>query len=106
MDGGHGDAVRTNDLVGYWGPDALMIVLPATWTDGAAVVADRVAARLATHPVALGRKAGKMQLQASVGAAGWRTSMTSVEDMWCEAFRDLLERREHGNKRFTLVASL
>jgi hypothetical protein len=83
-----------------------MIVLPATWTDGAAVVADRANARLSAQPVGLGRKVGKLQLNASVGAAGWRTSMKSVEDMWCEAFRDLLERREHGNKRFTLVASL
>src|SRR3954462_9104444 len=23
------DSVRTNDLVGYWGPDTLMVVLPA-----------------------------------------------------------------------------
>jgi diguanylate cyclase (GGDEF)-like protein len=100
------EAVRTNDLVGYWGPDTLMIVLPATWTDGAAVVADRIAARLIAQPVALGRKVGKVKLSASVGAAGWRTSMKSVEDMWSEAFRDLLDRREHGTKRFTLAASL
>jgi diguanylate cyclase (GGDEF)-like protein len=100
------EAVRTNDLVGYWGPDTLLLVLPATWTDGAAVVADRVTAKLALHPVALGRKAGTRQLQASVGAAGWRTSMTSAEDMWTEAFRDLLARREHRNATFALAASL
>jgi two-component system cell cycle response regulator len=100
------DTVRTNDLVGYWGPDTLMVVLPATWADGAAVVADRIAARLAVQPVGLGRKAGAVQLRASVGAAGWRTSMSSVEDMWTEAFRDLLDRREHGSARLALAASL
>jgi diguanylate cyclase (GGDEF)-like protein len=96
------DTVRTNDLVGYWGPDTLMVVLPATWTDGAAVVADRIAARLEVQPLALGRKAGAVQLRASVGAAGWRTSMGSVEDMWTAAFRDLSERREH----FAVAANL
>jgi diguanylate cyclase (GGDEF)-like protein len=99
------DAVRTNDLVGYWGPDTLMVVLPATWTDGAAVVADRIAAKLAVQPVPAGRRAGAVNLRASVGAAGWRTSMTSVEDMWCEAFRDLLDRREHGSEHLPLAAS-
>jgi diguanylate cyclase (GGDEF)-like protein len=101
------ETVRThNDLVGYWGPDMLLLVLPSTWTDGAAVVADRVAAKLAVHPVALGRKAGSVQLRPAVGAAGWRTSMTSAEDMWNEAFRDLLARRERRSERRALAASL
>jgi diguanylate cyclase (GGDEF)-like protein len=100
------DTVRTNDLVGYWGPDTLMVVLPATWTDGAAVVADRVAAKLAAQPVGLGRKVGAVQLRTSVGAAGWRTSMSSVEDMWTEAFRDLIDRREHRSERLAFAANL
>ncbi|MDX6503542.1 MAG: two-component system, cell cycle response regulator [Gaiellaceae bacterium] len=100
------DAVRTNDVVGYWGPDTLMVVLPATWTDGAAVVADRIAAKLSAQPVPLGRKAGKVQVHAGVGAAGWRTSMGSVEDMWTEAFRDLVGRREHPGARLAFVANL
>ena len=100
------DTIRTNDLVGYWGPDTLMVVLPATWTDGAAVVADRIAGKLAVQPVGLGRKAGAVQLRASVGAAGWRTSMSSVEDMWTEAFRDLIDRRERRSGRLAFAANL
>jgi diguanylate cyclase (GGDEF)-like protein len=100
------DTVRTNDLVGYWGPDTLMVVLPSTWTDGAAVVADRIAAKLAVQPVGLGRRAGAVTLRSSVGAAGWRTSMASVEDMWTEAFRDLLDRRERRSERLAFAANL
>jgi diguanylate cyclase (GGDEF)-like protein len=97
--------VRNNDLVGYWGPDSLLLVLPATWTDGASVVADRVAAKLAVQPVALGRRAGAVKLRASVGAAGWRTSMRGAEDMWSEAYRDLLDRREWRSARLAIAAS-
>jgi hypothetical protein len=56
------------------------------------------------QPVGLGRKAGATTLQVSVGAAGWRTSMRTAEDMWTEAFRDLLARRDHRHARLALAA--
>jgi diguanylate cyclase (GGDEF)-like protein len=100
------ETIRTNDVVGYWGPETLMVVLPATWTDGAAVVADRIAARLAVEPIRLGRRAGSTHLRAAVGAAGWRTSMRSVEDMWSESFRDLLDRRARRSEKLAFAAHL
>jgi diguanylate cyclase (GGDEF)-like protein len=100
------ETVRTSDFVGYWGSDTLLLVLPATWTDGVAVVADRVLGKLCMQPVSLGRKAGATTLRVSVGAAGWRTSMRTAEDMWTQAFRDMLSRREHRSARLALAASL
>ena len=100
------ETVRTNDLVGYWGPDTLMVVLPATWTDGAAVVADRIAARLAVQPVRVGRRAGAVHLNAGLGAAGWRTSMRSVEDMWSESYRDLVDRRARRSEKLAFASNL
>jgi diguanylate cyclase (GGDEF)-like protein len=100
------EIMRTNDKVGYWGPDTLMVVLPATWSDGAAVVADRIDSALSVRPVALGRRAGAQRLTASVGAAGWSTSMTSAEDMWREAFCDVHARRAWRGQKLAFVANL
>jgi len=99
------EILRMSDRVGYWGPDTLMVLLPATWTDGAAVVADRVAKTLSVRPVSLGRRAGAQRLVASVGGAGWRTSMRSVEDMWAEAFRDLHGRRAWRDQKLAFAAT-
>jgi len=60
-------ALRTEDLVGRWGGEEFVAVLPTTDLAGAVVVAERIRAAVASHPVTIDGR--DTEVTVSVGCA-------------------------------------
>ena len=61
--------LRTADMAGRLGGDELLILLPETDADGAAVLADAIRAEVAARPVTTAD--GPIEVTVSIGAASW-----------------------------------
>ena len=61
--------LRAEDILGRWGGEEFVAVLPATALDGALAVGERVRASAAAHPIAVDGRAVSVTL--SVGCAPW-----------------------------------
>jgi two-component system, cell cycle response regulator len=68
------EAIRTEDMVGRWGGEEFLVVLPATGRDSLGVVGERVRRMVAADAFLV--EAGELRVTVSVGAAA------GVEDGW------------------------
>jgi len=64
------NGLRIEDVVGRWGGEEFLVVLPSTDSEGAAVIADRLRSLLAATPVVLD-DGTSLSLTCSVGCAAW-----------------------------------
>ncbi|HKN37840.1 MAG TPA: GGDEF domain-containing protein [Acidimicrobiia bacterium] len=87
-------ALRTEDLVGRWGGEEFVAVLPATDLTGAVVVGERVRASIASHAVGIGDLG--MHVTVSVGCASGRGEPA---ELIRQATRALRQAKHAGKNR-------
>ena len=94
------DASRISDIVGRYGGEEFVVLLPET--DGAAAVAtaDKLRALLAEEPVPVGR--GRISIRASIGVATWDESMHTPSDLYAAADAALYRAKALGRDRTEL----
>ncbi len=94
------DASRISDIVGRYGGEEFVVLLPET--DGAAAVAaaDKLRALLADEPVPVGR--GRISIRASIGVATWDDSMHTPSDLYAAADAALYRAKALGRDRTEL----
>jgi two-component system, cell cycle response regulator len=87
--------VRTVDLVGRWGGEEFLIVLPEASEAGARVVAERLRAAVAALPLPEG---GPARVTMSAGAATWQPN-ESAEQLLERADAALYRAKDRGRNR-------
>ncbi|MDX6727052.1 MAG: two-component system, cell cycle response regulator [Baekduia sp.] len=92
------DRVRAEDVVGRWGGEEFVVVLPETTPDAAAAVAESLRAAVAGTPIdALGTR---LDVTVSVGVAGW--SGEQLDDLLARADDALYAAKAAGRDRVVL----
>ncbi len=86
---------REGDLVGRWGGEEFVVLLPETSLAEALVLAERLRLAIAALPAG---SCGGATLTASLGVAG-RNGNTSLEQLVAEADRQLYLAKEQGRNR-------
>lgn len=86
---------REGDLVGRWGGEEFVVLLPETSLEEARVLAERLRLAIAELPAS---SCGGATLTASLGVAG-RSSNTTLEQLVNEADRQLYLAKEQGRNR-------
>ena len=94
------EEVRACDVVGRYGGEEFLVVLPETDDDGAAAFAERVRERVAAHEFR-GRDDGRaLRLTASIGVATFPAArIESVEDLFARADAALYRAKADGRNR-------
>lgn len=89
-------AVRTVDLVGRYGGEEFVIVLPETTAEGAIAFAERLRDRVSQHEFA-SERLPSLRLTISIGVASYPTSpVESVEDLFARADEALYRAKAAG----------
>jgi diguanylate cyclase (GGDEF)-like protein len=89
-------AVRTVDLVGRYGGEEFVIVLPETTAEGAIAFAERLRDRVSQHVFA-SERLPSLRLTISIGVASYPTSpVESVEDLFARADEALYRAKAAG----------
>jgi diguanylate cyclase (GGDEF)-like protein len=92
---------RISDIVGRYGGEEFVVLLPETDGDGAVAAADKLRAQLASAAVVVGETS--ITIRASVGAAVWGDAMGSAADLYAAADRALYRAKELGRDRTELL---
>jgi diguanylate cyclase (GGDEF)-like protein len=95
--------IREEDLLGRYGGEEFMVVLPDTGADGARQLADRIRTRVAASPA--DTASGEIPLTASVGLAEWKRG-ESLEDLMNRADGALYRAKEEGRDRVVYLEEL
>jgi diguanylate cyclase (GGDEF)-like protein len=93
-------ASRISDIVGRYGGEEFVVLLPETDGEGAVAAADKLRAELASTAVVVGETS--ITVRASVGAAVWSATMSTVADLYAAADRALYRAKELGRDRTEL----
>jgi two-component system, cell cycle response regulator len=93
-------ASRISDIVGRYGGEEFVVLLPETDGEGAVAAADKLRADLASTAVVVGETS--ITVRASVGAAVWGATMSTVADLYAAADRALYRAKELGRDRTEL----
>lgn len=93
---------REGDLVGRWGGEEFVVLLPETSLEEARVLAERLRTAIAALPAS---SCGGATLTASLGVAG-RSGNTSLEQLVNEADRQLYLAKEQGRNRVCVSTEL
>jgi two-component system cell cycle response regulator len=94
------DASRISDVVGRYGGEEFVVLLPETDGDEAVLAAGRLRSRLAATPVAAGDIS--IPVRASIGVAAWNAEMRTPVDLFAAADRALYRAKELGRDRTEL----
>ena len=94
------EASRISDIVGRYGGEEFVVLLPETDGEGAVAAADKLRAALASTVVVVGETS--ITVRASVGAAVWGDTMSTVADLYAAADRALYRAKELGRDRTEL----
>ena len=92
--------LRGDDMVGRWGGEEFLLVLPETSPEGTGIVAESVRAAIGDEPLSLAT--GSLDVTASIGWATWEPSDAS-DDLLGRADFALYEAKAAG--RNTVVAA-
>lgn len=92
--------LRDSDILGRYGGEEFMIVLPETKSDGAIILAERLRRAVEAEPVAL--RETSLAITISLGISEIRTDTKNYEQLIGEADQGLYESKEAGRNRATL----
>jgi diguanylate cyclase (GGDEF)-like protein len=95
---------REVDVVGRYGGDEFVFVLPATTLQEAAVLAERFRTRLAEHVFSL-RSGGTILVTASVGVAEWDSDTMSDADCLVRKADQAMYRAKQAGRNRTMIAA-
>ncbi|CAM2068063.1 Sensor domain-containing diguanylate cyclase [Sulfidibacter corallicola] len=88
---------RDTDIAGRWGGDEFMLILPATDTEGAIIVSERIRDRIEHHSI------GDLNMSASIGIATFPTHGHHKEELMQLADKAMYRVKDKG-KNGILVA--
>ncbi len=92
--------VGRQEMVGRFGGEEFVVVLPETDDDGAAAFAERVRARVAAHDFPGRENAAPLRLTASIGVATFPAALIeNVEDLFARADAALYRAKADGRNR-------
>jgi len=94
------DASRISDIVGRYGGEEFVVLLPETGAEAAVAVADKLRALLSGSPVPVGR--GRIAIRASIGVATWGEGMRTPSDLYAAADAALYRAKALGRDRTEL----
>jgi two-component system, cell cycle response regulator len=97
------DGSRISDIVGRYGGEEFVVLLPETRADAAVAVADKLRALLAASPVEAGRD--RIAIRASIGVACWDDAMRVPSDLYAAADQALYRAKALGRDRTELYAA-
>jgi diguanylate cyclase (GGDEF)-like protein len=96
-------AVRSSDMVGRYGGEEFLIVLPETDDEGAASFAERVRERVEAHAFRPWEDDRDLRMTASIGVATFPAArIESVEDLFARADAALYRAKADGRNRVRL----
>ncbi|RSM40104.1 hypothetical protein DMB66_57560 [Actinoplanes sp. ATCC 53533] len=95
--------IRKTDLVGRYGGEEFVIFLPDTGYDGANILAERIRAAVADHPVET--DAGPLTVTASIGLAPYLFTDTEPGSLLARADEALYGAKQSGRNRVVNHAS-
>ncbi len=95
-----GETSRVSDIVGRYGGEEFVVLLPETDGDEAVAVADKLRTILSSTPVAVGRIS--IAIQASIGVAARSDAMRTPRDLYAAADEALYRAKELGRDRTEL----
>jgi len=90
-------AVRNVDVVGRYGGEEFLVILPETDCDGAHVVAERIRTLIATQPVVYGETA--IDISTSIGLATLEAHMAAYTDLVERADTALYQAKRNGRNQ-------
>jgi two-component system cell cycle response regulator len=96
------DAVRAEDIVGRWGGEEFLVILPHTAVEAALPIAERVRQLIAHTPVIIGDRAVAVTL--SGGCAG--TDQPEPDELVSRADDALYRAKDNGRNRIEASAAL
>jgi diguanylate cyclase (GGDEF)-like protein len=91
---------RISDIVGRYGGEEFVIVLPETTGEQAVAAADKMREQLAASPVEIGETS--IPIRASIGAAALTDDMATRADLYAAADRALYRAKRLGRDRTEL----
>ncbi|MFQ5444345.1 MAG: GGDEF domain-containing protein, partial [Nitrospinales bacterium] len=94
--------LRQADLVGRWGGEEFVVLLPEIDANGASVVAEKLRAGIEQNPLELDGQE-KISFTISLGGAEYNKSMSSWENFIKHADKALYQAKSQGKNRFCLV---
>jgi diguanylate cyclase (GGDEF)-like protein len=94
------EASRISDIIGRYGGEEFVVLLPETDGEGAVAAADKLRAQLASTAVVMGETA--ITVRASVGAAVWSDAMHTAADLYAAADQALYRAKELGRDQTQL----
>jgi diguanylate cyclase (GGDEF)-like protein len=89
--------LRESDTAGRYGGEEFVIVLPATDTVGATVVAERIRNGIGASPVIVGNL--RLAQTISIGVSTWNPGMRGPEDLVAAADEAMYEAKRTGRNR-------
>jgi diguanylate cyclase (GGDEF)-like protein len=94
------DCSRISDIVGRYGGEEFVVLLPETDGEQAVAVGDKLRAELSTTPIPTGEL--DITVRASVGVAAWSDAMRTAADLYAAADRALYRAKDLGRDRTEL----
>ena len=93
---------REGDLVGRWGGEEFVVLLPETSLEEALTLAERLRSLIAALPAS---SCGGASLTASLGVAGRHANTTSLEQLLDEADQRLYQAKAQGRNQVCALAA-
>lgn len=90
-------SVRPNDLVGRFGGEEIIVLLPGASRDQASMVAERLRRAVCTTTVAISDR--EVTQTVSIGLAAYPENGRSVEELMAKADNALYRAKETGRNR-------
>ena len=94
------DSSRISDIVGRYGGEEFVVLLPETSGEDAVLAADKLRATLSATPITAG--AVSIPIRASIGVAAWSDPMRTAADLYAAADEALYRAKELGRDRTEL----
>lgn len=96
------EAIRPYDIVGRWGGEEFLLLLPGAAPEAACNIAERVRTRIATTPLDLPDQ-GQIALHASIGVAVCRANTPNLDALVANADQALYAAKNAGRDRVCCV---